>query len=109
PTRQRLLKGYVLAAQNSAVLLEGVCRDWPRDRPVCLHSTPRQPSSVWLDTGPVWLHTEKARTAVFKELAQAANDLAARVASRGGRLLPNAVRLNAGTDWTAWVCGDEHF
>jgi hypothetical protein len=108
PTRQRLLKGYIVAAEKSEPVLQEIRQRWPHGSSVSLVLSPKQPSCVWLDTGVVWLHTPRARAEVFGQLAEAVSNLGSQVAARGGHLLPNAVRTSETERWHDSVCGDEH-
>jgi hypothetical protein len=109
PSRQRLLKGYVVAAEKSGNLVQEICRGWPRDRSISLYWNAKQPGCIWLDTGAVWLHTVSARAKIFSELASAVSDLAARLKASQACLLPNAVRKDKAQEWRNYICGDEHF
>jgi hypothetical protein len=114
PTRQRLLKGYILAGKEAEAVAKQVCKDWrgspgKGDAPqVSVRIDERHPTSIWLDTGDVWLHTAGARDAMFGRLNDSLRALIREVKARGATLLPNALQSNPVPDWGKATCGDEH-
>lgn len=110
PSRQRILKGFVVAGQQPGRILSQVLKEWPAPASgaLALRTDSRFPVSVWLDTGLVWLHTPQARSRCFSQLAAATRTLTQAVRKAGGQLLPNAIRLSAEARWEEFLCGDRH-
>jgi hypothetical protein len=114
PGRHRLLKGYILAGAADVNALSGDARaiedlSHPcRSAGFTLQVDHRCPTRVWIDTGPVWIHSRDARAALRSKLAAATAGLAGRVRQRGWKLIPNAVRDNSLGDWRHSCVADLH-
>ncbi|MBC8029041.1 MAG: hypothetical protein H7Z16_02935 [Pyrinomonadaceae bacterium] len=110
PSRQRILKGFVVAGQEAERIVSRVVKEWPASLSGALNlsADARFPTNVWLDTGLVWLHTPQARARHFSQLAESARGLAQSVTKAGGKLLPNAIRLSTSEAWESYLCSDRH-
>jgi hypothetical protein len=109
PSRQRILKGFVVSGEQPLAIASRVVKQWPAASTFNLVTDSRFPNSIWIDTGFVWLHTTQARSTLFRGLAEASRTLAESVSKAGGKLLPNAVRTSASEPWTKYLCSDRHF
>ena len=114
PTRQRILKGYVVAGEQPARIIDQVVGQVNRlpaapSRPNLAPPDPRFSTVLWFDTGPIWLHTVRARQAHFFNLSAAIQIVSGLVKQAGGTLLPSATRLSNSHPWEHSVCGDQHF
>ena len=110
PSRQRILKGFVVAGQQPERIASEVLKHWSVSSLSAfkLSADSRFPTNIWVDTGLVWLHTPQARSNHFNQLAEALRTLAQSVSRAGGKLLPNAVRLSTSEPWEAHLCSDRH-
>jgi hypothetical protein len=112
PLRSGLGKGYVLVADQPARVMETVARDTSLVSALELHrmrirTDPRRPAAVWIDTGPVWLSDQQARTTTLKALAHIISELAAAAGRSGAALVPSAFKGSAPDRWS-WLCEDRH-
>ncbi|HEU5075298.1 MAG TPA: hypothetical protein VFU02_14005, partial [Polyangiaceae bacterium] len=112
PARQRLAKGYVLAGANVQQLRDtvvGASQALAQQQGVTLRVDERANHAVWLDTGLIWLHTTSERERWASQLSRVVKELARHAETAGGRLLPNATRMEAVDSWANLTCGDEHY
>jgi hypothetical protein len=107
PSRQQILKGFVVVAPQPKQVLERVRTMLP-GAGADIRVDPRDPHCVWVDTGMIWLHTARARRECFSRLARRVQELATHVQQAGGQLLPSATRLTPNERWKQFVCGDQH-
>ncbi|MFD9123496.1 hypothetical protein [Kitasatospora sp. NPDC059571] len=110
PLRQRILKGYVVAATNPYERIrpmEGQPIVSGEFGQVLVRCDIRRPGAVWLDSGPVYLYAPQVRARVAGALAQATAALSAEVRSTGGNLLPAAFLADS-TASHCWLVGDLH-
>lgn len=108
PSRHRILKGFVISGAQPERVVSQVLKQWSASS-FNLVTDSRFPTSVWIDTGFVWLHTTEARSSLFTQLAEVSRTLSAGVGRAGGRLLPNGVRISPSEPWTGYLCSDRHF
>jgi hypothetical protein len=106
PLRQRILKGFIVAADDPAAVVRAVEFRPPGLGSLRLYTEERSPGTVWLDTGMVWLTDPAVRAGLRRELAQGAVALAAAIRAEGGRLVPGGW-LGARGGGT-WLCPDLH-
>lgn len=109
PARQRVLKGFVVRGADAPRIVSTLVRDGLATDAPGLISDRTEPCSIWIDSGPCWLHTERARSSVMSRLGDAAVALSERVAAHGGELLPAALSPEPSGAWRPYVCADRHF
>lgn len=114
PSPQSIVKGYIVVGASADKIVMQVMAEQRRlldeagAEGITLRTSPRRPTTVWLDTGSVWLHTPEARDARFGELGRAVAAVSARVRQMGALLLPNAVRPALDGSWRLYLCEDVH-
>ncbi|MEB3509647.1 hypothetical protein U3653_06425 [Nocardia sp. CDC186] len=111
PLRHRILKGYVIAAddvdeihrklQRSFVASSPSGDDFPR-----VYLKANRPGCLWIDTGPVWVSEPAQRSAVVDGLAESVSAAAERVRQAGGTMLPSGVSWGAAPH--RLLCEDGH-
>ncbi|MEV4638078.1 hypothetical protein AB0J80_12075 [Actinoplanes sp. NPDC049548] len=106
PLRHRILKGFVVAADDPATVIAAVVARRPDLSPLRLYTNDRMPGAIWLDTGMLWLTDPVARTRLRQTLASGAATLAATVRAAGGRLVPGGWLGARGR--ADWLCPDLH-
>jgi hypothetical protein len=107
PSRQQVLKGFVVVAPQPNQVIERALATLPGAR-ADIRIDSRETHCVWVDTGMTWLHTVRARRECFSQLARRVQELATHVQQAGGQLLPSATRLTPTEGWKQLVCGDQH-
>lgn len=113
PSRQQISKAYVVAGPDPKKIVEKVVREQSqivanRAPGISLRGLRRSPSVIVLDTGLVWLHTRRAREAMFAKLCDCVRIIASAVGQAGGLLLGNAVRIDKDNSWRFFLCSDQH-
>jgi hypothetical protein len=115
PSRQRLRKGFVVTGKRAADVIgevaqrfqvRGLNQAFPQ---IQIGVDSKFPKCIWLDTGAVWLHTSKARSEIFDQLARAAKELRDRIEALGGGFCSNAVFPVGDFQSRDATCGDDHF
>jgi len=92
PLRHRILKGFVIAADDPTAVTATVVARGVQLGPLRLHTAGRSPGAIWLDTGMVWLTDPVARARLRRALGQGTASLAAAVRAAGG---PHANAIRA--------------
>jgi hypothetical protein len=106
PLRHRILKGFVIAADDPAAVTATVVARGVDLGPLRLYTAGRSPGAIWLDTGMVWLTDPEARARLRRTLAEGAAALAGAVRIAGGRLAPGGWLGSRGQG--EWLCADLH-
>ncbi|MFD8247232.1 hypothetical protein [Nocardia sp. NPDC059691] len=109
PLRHRILKGYVIVADDIDEMHRKLRRsstassggEYPR---VCFDA--KRPGCLWIDTGPVWVSDPTQRAEVVDALAEAVSAVAEGARKAGGSLLPSGISW--GVPPHRRVCADRH-
>jgi hypothetical protein len=114
PSRQAILKGFVVAGNEAARIAEGLCAAGSRahamasEQGLSLRTEQRSPGVLWVDTGLRWLHTAAARASTLRATEDVVSVLMDEAKAAGALLLPNAVRPAPPSGWRPFLCGDLH-
>lgn len=109
PGRQRIMKGFVIEGKNSEAIIRKLKSHSKLPESVSFSLSAESSSGIWVDSGIHYMHTMAERDRIFAHMASNIVDLAAQVQQAGGKLLPNAVRINPQNGWTNCLCADHHY
>jgi hypothetical protein len=114
PSRQAILKGFVVAGDEAARIADRLCaagspaQVLASERGLSLRTEKRSPGALWVDTGLRWLHSAAARASALRATEDVVSALMAEARTAGALLLPNAVRPAPPSGWSPFLCGDIH-